>query len=59
MTTETQIIVRAAPDALGAAGPAKYHADAPTPGEEEEKPPAPVSTKHSGDLEGSEGRVGF
>ncbi|KAE8875268.1 hypothetical protein PF003_g40608 [Phytophthora fragariae] len=53
MTTETQIIVRAAPDALGAAGPAKYHADAPTPGEEEEKPPAPVSTKHSGDLEGA------
>ncbi|KAE8978672.1 hypothetical protein PR003_g20622 [Phytophthora rubi] len=53
MTTETQIIVRAAPNALGAAGPAKHHANAPTPSEEEEKPPAPASTKHSGDPEGA------
>ncbi|KAE8982180.1 hypothetical protein PR002_g23602 [Phytophthora rubi] len=53
MTIETQIIVRAAPNALGAAGPAKHHADAPTPSEEEEKPPAPASTKHSGDPEGA------
>ncbi|KAE9000697.1 hypothetical protein PR001_g18719 [Phytophthora rubi] len=51
MTTETQIIVRAAPNALGAAGPAKHHADAPTPSDMEEKPPAPASKKHSGDPE--------
>ncbi|KAE8980181.1 hypothetical protein PR003_g19101 [Phytophthora rubi] len=55
MTTETQIIVWAAPNALGAAGPAKHHADAPTPSEEEEKPPVPASTKHSGDPEGVKG----
>ncbi|KAE9338654.1 hypothetical protein PR003_g11391 [Phytophthora rubi] len=51
MTTETQIIVRAAPIALGAAGPAKHHADAPTSSDTEEKPPAPASKKHSGDPE--------
>ncbi|KAE9006942.1 hypothetical protein PR003_g23671 [Phytophthora rubi] len=55
MTTETQIIVRAAPNALGAAGPAKHHADAPTPREEEEKPPAPASMKHSGGPKGAKG----
>ncbi|KAE9253246.1 hypothetical protein PF004_g1584 [Phytophthora fragariae] len=51
MTTETQIIVRAAPNALGAAGPSKPHADALAPSHEEEKPPAPASTKHSRDPE--------
>ncbi|KAE9032984.1 hypothetical protein PR002_g8906 [Phytophthora rubi] len=51
MTTETQIIVRAAPIALGAAGPAKHHADVPTSSDTEEKPPAPASKKHSGDPE--------
>ncbi|KAE9214043.1 hypothetical protein PF005_g4551 [Phytophthora fragariae] len=50
MATETQIIVRAAPNALGA-GPAKPHAGALAPNHEEEKPPAPTSTKHSGDPE--------
>ncbi|GMF51218.1 unnamed protein product [Phytophthora fragariaefolia] len=48
---ETQMILRAAPDALGAAGPAEHDADAPTPSETEEKPPAPASKKHSGDPE--------
>ncbi|GMG15183.1 unnamed protein product [Phytophthora fragariaefolia] len=47
MTTETQMILRAAPDALGAAGPAEHDANAPTPSEAEEKPPAPASKKHS------------
>ncbi|KAE8876632.1 hypothetical protein PF010_g26718 [Phytophthora fragariae] len=51
MTTETQIIVRAAPTTLGVGGPAKNHADAPTPSDMEEKPPAPASKKHSGDPE--------
>ncbi|KAE8987382.1 hypothetical protein PF011_g19603 [Phytophthora fragariae] len=51
MTTETQIIVRAAPNILGVAGPAKPHADAPTPSDTEEKPPAPAFKKHSGDPE--------
>ncbi|KAE8892155.1 hypothetical protein PF005_g3065 [Phytophthora fragariae] len=51
MTTETQIIVRAAHNALEAAGPAKHHADAPTPSDTEEKPPAPASKKHSDDPE--------
>ncbi|KAE9318793.1 hypothetical protein PR003_g18146 [Phytophthora rubi] len=50
-TTETQIIVRPAPDALRAAGPAKHNADASTPSEMEEKPPAPASKKHLGDSE--------
>ncbi|KAE8995034.1 hypothetical protein PF011_g16504 [Phytophthora fragariae] len=49
MTTKTQIIMRAAPNALQAAGPAKHHANASAPGEDEEKPPAPASTKPSGD----------
>ncbi|GMF22926.1 unnamed protein product [Phytophthora fragariaefolia] len=31
MTTETQMILRAAPDALGTAGPAEHDPDAPTP----------------------------
>ncbi|KAE8971859.1 hypothetical protein PR001_g26766, partial [Phytophthora rubi] len=53
MATETQINVRAAPNTLGATGPAKHHADAPAPSEEGEKPPAPASTKHSGDPEGA------
>ncbi|KAE8901851.1 hypothetical protein PF005_g5540 [Phytophthora fragariae] len=48
MTTETRIIVRPAPDALRAVGPIKTHADAPTPSDMEEKPPAPASKKHSG-----------
>ncbi|KAE8883422.1 hypothetical protein PF005_g11487 [Phytophthora fragariae] len=48
MTTETRIIVRPAPDALRAVGPIKPHADAPTPSDMEEKPPAPASKKHSG-----------
>ncbi|KAE8975692.1 hypothetical protein PR002_g25531 [Phytophthora rubi] len=51
MTTETRIIVRPAPDALRAVGPIKTHADAPTPSDMEEKPPAPASEKHSGDPE--------
>ncbi|KAE8983032.1 hypothetical protein PF011_g21365 [Phytophthora fragariae] len=51
MTTETRIIVRPAPDALRAVGPMKTHADAPTPSDMEEKPPAPASKKHLGDLE--------
>ncbi|KAE8879321.1 hypothetical protein PF003_g36622 [Phytophthora fragariae] len=51
MTTETRIIVRPAPDALRAVGPIKTHADAPTPSDMEEKPPAPASKKHSGDPE--------
>ncbi|KAE9320648.1 hypothetical protein PF008_g17989 [Phytophthora fragariae] len=48
MTTETRIIVRLAPDAHRAVGPTKPHADAPTPSDMEEKPPAPASMKHSG-----------
>ncbi|KAE8887305.1 hypothetical protein PF003_g28658 [Phytophthora fragariae] len=51
MTTETRIIVRPAPDALRAVGPIKTLADAPTPSDMEEKPPAPASKKHSGDPE--------
>ncbi|KAE9281227.1 hypothetical protein PR003_g27739 [Phytophthora rubi] len=51
MTTETQIIVWAAPNARGAAGPAKHHADAPTPSDTDEKPPATASKKHSCDPE--------
>ncbi|KAE9171156.1 hypothetical protein PF002_g29901 [Phytophthora fragariae] len=51
MTTDTRIIVRPAPDALRAVGPIKTHADAPTPSDMEEKPPAPASKKHSGDPE--------
>ncbi|KAE9054479.1 hypothetical protein PF010_g32519 [Phytophthora fragariae] len=51
MTTETRIIVRPAPDALRAGGPIKPLADAPTPSDMEEKPPAPASKKHSGDPE--------
>ncbi|KAE8996643.1 hypothetical protein PF004_g14073 [Phytophthora fragariae] len=51
MTTETRIIVRPAPDALRAVGPTKPHAHAPTPTDMEEKPPAPVRKKHSGDPE--------
>ncbi|KAE8959108.1 hypothetical protein PF011_g30535 [Phytophthora fragariae] len=51
MTTETRVIVRPAPDALRAVGPIKTHADAPTPSDMEEKPPAPASEKHSGDPE--------
>ncbi|KAE9164571.1 hypothetical protein PF002_g31569 [Phytophthora fragariae] len=50
-TTETRIIVRPAPDALRAVGPIQTHADAPTPSDIEEKPPAPASKKHSGDPE--------
>ncbi|KAE8915288.1 hypothetical protein PF005_g12360 [Phytophthora fragariae] len=59
MTTETQIIVRAAPNALKAAGPAKHHADAPTPSEEEAKPPSPASTKHSRGPEGAKEASAF
>ncbi|KAE9348214.1 hypothetical protein PR003_g6539, partial [Phytophthora rubi] len=51
MTTETRIIARPAQDALRAVGPIKTHADAPTPSDMEEKPPAPASKKHSGDPE--------
>ncbi|KAE8962362.1 hypothetical protein PF011_g29423 [Phytophthora fragariae] len=51
MTTETRIIVRPAQDALRGVGPIKTHADAPTPSDMEEKPPAPASKKHSGDPE--------
>ncbi|KAE8999307.1 hypothetical protein PR001_g19091 [Phytophthora rubi] len=50
-TTETQIIVRSAPDALRAAGPAKSNADASTPNDMEENLPAPASMKHVGDPE--------
>ncbi|KAE8996082.1 hypothetical protein PR003_g18696 [Phytophthora rubi] len=50
-TTETQIIVRPAPDALRAAGPAKSNADASTPNDMEENLPAPASMKHVGDPE--------
>ncbi|GMF64066.1 unnamed protein product [Phytophthora fragariaefolia] len=55
MTTETQVILRVAPDALGAAGPAEHDGDAPTLSETEEKPPAPASKKHSGDPETTKG----
>ncbi|GMF44028.1 unnamed protein product [Phytophthora fragariaefolia] len=55
MTTETQMILRAAPDTLGAAGPAEHDADAPSLSETEEKPPAPASKKHSGDPEATKG----
>ncbi|GMF41065.1 unnamed protein product [Phytophthora fragariaefolia] len=55
MTTETQMNLRAAPDALGAAGPAEHDADAPSLCETEEKPPVPASKKHSGDPEATEG----
>ncbi|KAE8977888.1 hypothetical protein PR003_g25699 [Phytophthora rubi] len=50
-TTETQIIVRAAPNALRAADPVKHNADAFTPSDMEEKPSAPASKKRSGDPE--------
>ncbi|KAE9011675.1 hypothetical protein PR003_g13480 [Phytophthora rubi] len=50
-TTETQIIVRPASDALRAAGPAKQDADASTPSDIEEKPLTPASKKHLGDPE--------
>ncbi|GMF32051.1 unnamed protein product [Phytophthora fragariaefolia] len=55
MTMETQMILRAAPDALGGAGPAEHDADAPSLSETEEKPPAPASKKHSGDPEATKG----
>ncbi|GMF51315.1 unnamed protein product [Phytophthora fragariaefolia] len=48
------MILRAAPDALGAAGPAEHDADAPSLNETEEKPSAPASQKHSGDPEATE-----
>ncbi|KAE9299844.1 hypothetical protein PR003_g22893 [Phytophthora rubi] len=51
MTTETRIIVRPARNALRAVGPTKPNADAPTPSDMGEKPPAPASKKHSGDPE--------
>ncbi|KAE9292192.1 hypothetical protein PF008_g25135 [Phytophthora fragariae] len=51
MTTETQIIVRVAPNTLGAGCPAKHHAEAPASSDMKEKPPAPASKKHSGDPE--------
>ncbi|GMF21611.1 unnamed protein product [Phytophthora fragariaefolia] len=51
MTTDTQMILRAAPDALGAAGPAEHDADAPSLSKTDEKPPATASKKHSGDPE--------
>ncbi|GMF58266.1 unnamed protein product [Phytophthora fragariaefolia] len=54
MTKETQMILRAAPDALGAAGPAEHDADAPSLNETEDKPSAPASQKHSGDPEATE-----
>ncbi|GMF44621.1 unnamed protein product [Phytophthora fragariaefolia] len=57
MTTETQMIWRAAPDALGAAGPAEHDADTPNLSETEEKPPAPASKKHSGDPEATKGTL--
>ncbi|GMF46008.1 unnamed protein product [Phytophthora fragariaefolia] len=53
MTTDTQIILRAAPDALGDAGPAEH--DPTHPSEAEEKPPAPASKKHSGEPEETKG----
>ncbi|GMG15523.1 unnamed protein product [Phytophthora fragariaefolia] len=55
MAMETQMILRAAPDALGAAGPAEPDADAPSLSETEEKPPAPASKKLSDDPEATEG----
>ncbi|GMF26151.1 unnamed protein product [Phytophthora fragariaefolia] len=55
VTTETQMILRAAPDALGAAGPAEHDADAPSLSETEEMLPAPASKKHSGDPEATKG----
>ncbi|GMF35097.1 unnamed protein product [Phytophthora fragariaefolia] len=55
MTTETQMILGAAPDALVAAGPAEHDADALTPSAAEAKLPAPVSQKHSGDPEETTG----
>ncbi|GMF62246.1 unnamed protein product [Phytophthora fragariaefolia] len=55
MTKETQMILRAAPDAFGAAGPAERDADAPSLSETEEKPSAPASQKHSDDPEATEG----
>ncbi|GMF45652.1 unnamed protein product [Phytophthora fragariaefolia] len=54
MTKETQMILRAAPDALGAAGSAEHDADAPSRNETEEKPSPPASQKHSDDLEATE-----
>ncbi|GMG18610.1 unnamed protein product [Phytophthora fragariaefolia] len=48
------MILRAAPDALGAAGPAQHNADAPSLTETEEKPSAPASQKHSDDPEATE-----
>ncbi|GMF60246.1 unnamed protein product [Phytophthora fragariaefolia] len=54
MTQETQMILRAAPDALGAAGPAEHDADAPSLNETEEKLSAPASQKHSNDREATE-----
>ncbi|KAE8992971.1 hypothetical protein PF005_g18632 [Phytophthora fragariae] len=51
MMTETRIIVQPVPDALRAVGPINTLADAPTPSDMEEKPPAPASKKHSGDPE--------
>ncbi|GMF24818.1 unnamed protein product [Phytophthora fragariaefolia] len=57
MTTETKIILRAAPDALGAAGPAEHDADAPTLSETEEKPPSPASKKHSGDPQAKKAKI--
>ncbi|GMF22948.1 unnamed protein product [Phytophthora fragariaefolia] len=51
MTTETQMVLWAALDALWAAGPAEHDADAPTLIETEKKPPAPAFKKHSGDPE--------
>ncbi|GMF51333.1 unnamed protein product [Phytophthora fragariaefolia] len=55
MTKETQMILRAAPDALGADDPAERDADAPSRSETEEKPSAPASQKHSDDPEATEG----
>ncbi|GMF51868.1 unnamed protein product [Phytophthora fragariaefolia] len=49
------MILRAGPDALGAAGPAEHDADAPSLSKTEEKPPAPASKKHSGDPEVTKG----
>ncbi|GMF31576.1 unnamed protein product [Phytophthora fragariaefolia] len=47
MTTETQMILRVAPYALGA-GPAEHDVDAPSLSETEEKLPTPPFKKHSG-----------
>ncbi|GMF33639.1 unnamed protein product [Phytophthora fragariaefolia] len=55
MATETQVILRAVPDALGAAGLAEHHADGPSLSETEEQLPAPASKKHSGDPEATKG----